>query len=217
MKPTRVEVVVLGGGKAGKSLAIDLGKEGIQTVLIERSAEMIGGSCINVACIPTKTFITSARVAQTVRRAPEFGIHTGEVKVEWAEMRLRTEKVVAAMREMNHKNMTAPAALKLVIGSGRFVAPKTVEVRHQNEVIGIFEAEKIFINTGTRPAQPLIAGIEQVEVFHSETIQRIPELPRHLVSNWRQLRGTRVRSHVSLSRKPGHSPGARQSTSQKGR
>ena len=112
MKPTRVEVIVLGGGKAGKSLAIDLGKQGIQTALIERSADMIGGSCINVACIPTKTLITSARVAQTVRRAGDFGIHTGEFKVEWAEVRRRTEIVVAAMREMNHKNMTAPAAVK---------------------------------------------------------------------------------------------------------
>src|SRR6185295_9163964 len=112
MKPTRVEVVVLGGGKVGKSLAIDLGKQGVETVLIERSADMIGGSCINVACIPTKTFITSARVAQTVRHAREFGIHIGEVKVEWAEVRLRTEKVVAAMRKTNYKNMTAPAALK---------------------------------------------------------------------------------------------------------
>jgi pyruvate/2-oxoglutarate dehydrogenase complex dihydrolipoamide dehydrogenase (E3) component len=181
MKPVRVEALVLGGGKAGKSLAIDFGKQGINTVLIERSANMIGGSCINVACIPTKTFIASARVARTARNAFKFGIHPGEVKVDWGDVRRRAENVVVAMREMNHKNMIAPRSLKLVIGSGHFVNPRTIEVRNENEVVGIFEAEKIFINTGTRPAQPSIAGIEKVHAFNSETIQRIPELPQHLI------------------------------------
>ena len=70
----RYEAIVIGGGKGGKTLAIELGQKGVKTALIERSAEMIGGSCINVACIPTKTLIASARMAQDARRGREFGI-----------------------------------------------------------------------------------------------------------------------------------------------
>src|ERR1039457_2439019 len=82
--PQAYEVIVLGGGKGGKTLAIELGNKGVKTALIERSAEMIGGSCINVACIPTKTLIASARAAEAARRAGNFGIrseeHTSELQ-----------------------------------------------------------------------------------------------------------------------------------------
>jgi pyruvate/2-oxoglutarate dehydrogenase complex dihydrolipoamide dehydrogenase (E3) component len=181
MKSTKFEVIVLGGGKAGKSLAIDLGKQGVRAALIEASADMIGGSCINVACIPTKSFITSARVADMARHAGEFGVETGEVKVQWLNVRRRTEKIVTAMREMNLKNMTTPPGLELVLGSGRFLDSRTIEVRREGEAVGVFEADKIFINTGTRPALAAISGSETVQVYNSETIQRIDELPRHLI------------------------------------
>lgn len=181
MKTTRCDALVLGGGKAGKSLAVDLGKRGIKTVLLERSAEMIGGSCINVACIPTKTFVAGARVARTVRRAPDYGIHPGEVAVNWSEAQGRVQKVVAAMRAMNLKNLQTPPALEFVIAAGSFIGPKTVEARDRAGSIRIFEADKIFVNTGTRPAEPAIPGIRNGAVFTSETIQRAPELPRHLV------------------------------------
>jgi pyruvate/2-oxoglutarate dehydrogenase complex dihydrolipoamide dehydrogenase (E3) component len=75
------DVIVLGGGKGGKTLAIELGQKGVKTALIERSAEMIGGSCINVACIPTKTLVTSARAAQAARRSGSFGT-IGEIVYE---------------------------------------------------------------------------------------------------------------------------------------
>ena len=77
------EVIVLGGGKGGKTLAIELGHNGVKTALVERSAEMIGGSCINLACIPTKTLIASARAANGARRATNHGIRTGDIAVDW--------------------------------------------------------------------------------------------------------------------------------------
>jgi pyruvate/2-oxoglutarate dehydrogenase complex dihydrolipoamide dehydrogenase (E3) component len=142
---------------------------------------MIGGSCINVACIPTKTLIASARAARSLRHAAEFGLWTGEVTVDWPEVRGRAERVVGAMREMNRNNLNAPPALDLIIGAGRFVGPKTVEVRDENGKVRFLKAERIFINTGTRPAKPSIPGAESMNVHDSETIQRVPKLPRHLV------------------------------------
>jgi pyruvate/2-oxoglutarate dehydrogenase complex dihydrolipoamide dehydrogenase (E3) component len=175
------EVIVLGGGKGGKILATELGHKGIKTALIERSAEMIGGGCINVACIPTKTFIMSARVAQAARRAGDFGVHTGEAMVSWPEVRRRTEGVVTDMRAMNHKNFTSAPALDFILGTGRFVGPHSIEVRENNGTVRQLAAGKIFINTGTRPAWPNIPGLNEAGAHDSETIQRLDELPGHLI------------------------------------
>jgi probable pyridine nucleotide-disulfide oxidoreductase len=175
------QVIVLGGGKGGKTLAIELGQKGVKTALIERSAEMIGGSCINVACIPTKTLITSARAAQAARHAGDFGVRTGEVTVDWPAVRRRAEGVVSAIRGMNHKNFKSAGSLDFILGNGRFVGPRMIEVGEANGVVRQLTAEKIFINTGTRPAQPNIPGLDEVGALNSESIQRLDELPEHLV------------------------------------
>lgn len=177
----RYEVIILGGGKGGKTLATELGNKGVKTALIEQSAEMIGGTCINVACIPTKTLITSARAAHAARRADNFGIRTSEVAVDWPSVRRRAEGVVSAMREMNHKNFTSAPALDFILGTGRFVEPHVIEVRENNGNVRQLTAERIFINTGTRPAQPDILGLDESGALNSETIQRLDTLPDHLV------------------------------------
>ena len=175
------QVIVLGGGKGGKTLAIELGQNGVKTALIERSAEMIGGSCINVACIPTKTLIASARAAQAARRAGDFGIRTADVAVDWPAVRSRAEGVVSAMRAMIHKNFASAPALDFLLGTGRFVGPKVIEVRDSKGDVRQLTAENIFINTGTRPAQPSIPGLAEAGALNSESIQRLDELPEHLV------------------------------------
>jgi pyruvate/2-oxoglutarate dehydrogenase complex dihydrolipoamide dehydrogenase (E3) component len=175
------EVIVIGGGKGGKTLAIDLGHQGIRTALVERSPEMIGGSCINVACIPTKTLIASARVARTARRAAEFGVQTGEVKADWLAVRNRAEDVVEAMRAMNHKNLTNAPSLDFILGTAGFEGPGRVAVQDAKGSRRILTAEKIFINTGTRPTEPKLPGFAASGGLNSDQIQRIDVLPQHLV------------------------------------
>lgn len=168
------QVIVIGGGKGGKTLVTELGHSGIKTALVERSAEMIGGSCINVACIPTKTFIASARVAQAARRAGNFGVQLGEVRVDWPSVRRRTESVVAAMRAMNHKNFTSAPNLDFILGTARFIEPHVIEVQEPNGVTRQLAADKIFINTGTRPAKPDLPGLADIGALalDSGSIQR---------------------------------------------
>ena len=156
----RYEVIVLGCGKGGKTLATELGNKGVKTA---------------------KTFITSARVAQAVGRAGDFGIRTGDVAMDWAAVRRRAEGVVVAMRAMNHKTFTSAPALDFILNSGRFVEPHVIEVRENNGDVRRLSAEKIFINTGTRPAQPSISGLDEVIALNSESIQRLNELPDHLI------------------------------------
>ena len=183
MTTEKYEVIVIGGGKGGKTLAIELGQKGIKTALIERSAEMIGGSCINVACIPTKTLIASARLAQEARRAGDFGVQIGDVIVDWPTVRRRTEGVVVAMRAMNRKNFTDSANLDFILGTARFLEPHVIEVREQNGAARQLAADKIFINTGTRPAQPNLPGLADIGplALNSESIQLLETLPRHLI------------------------------------
>src|SRR5205823_13649148 len=166
MKTEQYEVIVIGGGKGGKTLAIELGHKGVKTALIERSAEMIGGTCINLACIPTKSFIASARMAHAARNTGEYGIRTGETIVEWNVVRQRVDGIVAGMRAMNHKNFTSAPALEFIIGTGRFVEPHIIEVRAVDGGVRQLTAEKIFINTGTRPAQPSISGLGEVSALN---------------------------------------------------
>src|ERR1700751_518640 len=81
--PEQYDAIVIGGGKGGKTLAMYLGRRNDKTALIERDPMMVGGGCINVACIPTKTFIASARLVHSIRRAAEYGIKVEGVSVDW--------------------------------------------------------------------------------------------------------------------------------------
>jgi pyruvate/2-oxoglutarate dehydrogenase complex dihydrolipoamide dehydrogenase (E3) component len=103
--------------------------------LIERDPMMIGGGCINVACIPTKTFIASARVVHSIRRAAEYGIKVEGVSVDWLGVRKRVEEVVSEMRALNLKNFTSFPSLDFILGTGRFLGPQRVEVAQNVGVV----------------------------------------------------------------------------------
>ena len=179
---TSYEAIILGGGKGGKTLAVTLGKRGLKTALIEQSAEMIGGSCINVACIPTKTFIASARAAHDSLVSGRYGVHHGDTTVHWQEVRARVESVVREMRAMNEKNFLAPPALDFTLGTGRFAGPEVIEVTTAAGEIRRLRAPRIFIDTGTRPARPEIEGLASIGALalDSTSIQRLDTLPEHL-------------------------------------
>jgi pyruvate/2-oxoglutarate dehydrogenase complex dihydrolipoamide dehydrogenase (E3) component len=184
MKPEdSYEAIVIGGGKGGKTLAVDLGRSGIRTALIERDPAMVGGTCINVACIPTKAFIASARLAAAARLGSAYGVKTGDVAVDWRAVRQRVEGVVAGMRAMNLKNFTSAPALDFILGTASFLSPHVVEVHALDGGIRRLTAPKIFINTGTRPARPSLPGLDRIgpRALTSNTIQQLAELPDHLL------------------------------------
>ncbi|MBN3938567.1 mercuric reductase [Nostoc sp. NMS9] len=173
--------IIIGGGKAGKTLAPALVADGRKTALIERSLNMIGGGCINIACIPTKTMVASANVANTVRNSAPYGVKTNTPTVNLAEVIQRKRSVVQSAREMNLHNLETALDNNLIIGEARFVAPKTIAVTTTEGNNRLLTAERLFINTGTRPLIPSIPGLTEVEFLTSESIMELEYLPEHLI------------------------------------
>jgi pyruvate/2-oxoglutarate dehydrogenase complex dihydrolipoamide dehydrogenase (E3) component len=173
--------IIIGGGKAGKTLAPALVADGCKTALVERSLTMIGGTCINVACIPTKTMVASAEVANTVRNSTAYGINTAPPTVDLAAVVQRKRSVVQSMRSMNFNNLHSSLEDNLIIGTARFVAPKTIEVTTTEGKARLLTAERLFINTGTRPFIPSISGLKETGFLTSESIMELEQLPEHLI------------------------------------
>ncbi|MDO4888787.1 MAG: FAD-dependent oxidoreductase [Actinomycetaceae bacterium] len=177
------DLVVVGGGKAGKSLAMLRAKLGDSVLMVER--DKVGGTCINVACIPTKTLVTSARRLGEVRRAAAYGVvaegaDLDGAGIDLAALRSRKEAVVGGMVAA-HETMFAAPGLDFVKGSARFVGDKTVEIDLVDGGKRTVAGRKVLINTGTTPAVPDIDGLGDVDYWTSEDILRLEEIPEHLV------------------------------------
>lgn len=173
------DAIVIGTGQGGKPLSIALAKAGWKTAVIERA--YIGGTCINVGCTPTKTMYNSARVAYLARRAADFGVHSDGVSVNMAEVRARKQGVVDSFRDAGLRGIEKTDGLDLLPGEAGFTDAHTLEVRMNEGSRRSISAEKIFINTGGRPAVPAIAGLGNISYLDSTSIMELDQLPEHLL------------------------------------
>ena len=170
--------LIIGSGEAGKYLAWTLGKQGEEVLLVERS--LIGGSCPNIACLPSKNVIHSAKVASLARRAAEFGIETGPMKVDMAGVIRRKREMVDGLMQTHAGNFKASGA-ELLMGEARFMEPKTVQVALAGGGIRMLRGERIFVNVGSRAARPDIPGLAAAApMTHIELLDR-ERLPEHLI------------------------------------
>ncbi|WP_448273086.1 FAD-dependent oxidoreductase [Nostoc sp. DSM 114160] len=166
MNAQHYDDIIIGCGKAGKTLAPALVADGRKTALVERSLNMIGGGCINIACIPTKTMVASANVANTVRNSAVYGVKANTPIVNLAEVIQRKRTVVQSAREMNLHNLETALGHELIIGTARFVAPKTIEVTTTEGNNHFLTAERLFINTGTRPVNSIDSRTHRSWIFN---------------------------------------------------
>src|ERR1700749_3929286 len=178
ISPEEYDLVILGSGTGGKYIAWTMAKKGMKTAVIER--KYIGGSCPNIACLPSKNIIHSARGASYVRRSAEFGIPKRDFAVDMSAVRDRKRRMVSNWNEAylgNYKNSGA----EFIVGSGRFIGPKTVEVAVHDETTRQLRGARVIINTGTRAALEPVPGLAEAQpLTHIEALE-LDELPEHLL------------------------------------
>jgi pyruvate/2-oxoglutarate dehydrogenase complex dihydrolipoamide dehydrogenase (E3) component len=170
--------VVIGSGEAGKLLAWHLAKLGQRTIVLERS--LMGGACPNVACLPTKNLVHSARVASLVARAAEFGIAIGSAKVDIAGVIRRKTKMVETLTQI-HRDKFAGSGAEFVRGEARFAEAKTVLVTLSAGGTRTLRGDRVFLATGTRARLPDVPGLAAaIPMTHVEALN-LDRLPEHLV------------------------------------
>lgn len=174
----RFDAAIIGSGQAGPSLAVALAAGGETVAVIE--GHLIGGSCINVGCTPTKTLRKSARVAYLARRAAEFGVRLGSIEVDFGAAMARTHERVNAARAGLEQWLAGQADLSVLRAWGSFVGRGAggFELRVGDARL---LARRVYLNTGTRALVPPIPGIETVPYLDNVSLLQLRSLPRHLV------------------------------------
>ncbi len=176
--PEEYDLLVLGSGAAGKLLSWTLAKQGMKTAVIER--KYVGGSCPNIACLPSKNVIHSAKVAAYFRRSEEFGISKDNWKINMPAVRERKRKMVSGLVDL-HLDLYKKSGAELVMGSGRFVGPKTIEVTSADGAARLLRGKRVVINTGTRATIDPTPGLVKAKpMTHIEALE-LDHLPEHLL------------------------------------
>jgi pyruvate/2-oxoglutarate dehydrogenase complex dihydrolipoamide dehydrogenase (E3) component len=172
------EVLVVGSGTGGKLMAWHMAQSGRRTAVVER--RWIGGSCPNIACMPTKNEISSARVVYFARNATQFGTTVGKVTVDMGAVRQRKREMVERQVAAHLQNYKASGA-ELIMGNGRFAKPKTLEVALNDGNTRVLSADKVFLNLRTHAAVPNVSGLDAARpLTHVEALE-LDRLPSHLL------------------------------------
>jgi pyruvate/2-oxoglutarate dehydrogenase complex dihydrolipoamide dehydrogenase (E3) component len=160
------DVVILGDGTGSTLAAWTFAAEGQRVVVLDR--KYIGGSCPNIACLPSKNVIHSAKVAEYVRHGEDFGIRVGDFSIDMSVVRRRKRQMVTGMNEMYLENYKKTGA-EFVLATGRFVGPKTVEATLRDGSVRRLRGANVIVSTGTRAAIDPIPGLaEALPLTHIE-------------------------------------------------
>jgi pyruvate/2-oxoglutarate dehydrogenase complex dihydrolipoamide dehydrogenase (E3) component len=170
----KFDAIAIGSGQAANPLSVALADLGWKVALIERAE--LGGSCINTGCTPTKTMVASAQVAHYARDAARWGVRASDVAVDMPAVVARKNQVVQKGRGGVQARVDARPNVKLIRGHAKFTGPHQVQVGAE-----LFESEKIFIDSGTRPAIPKIPGIDAVPFLTNATVMELQAVPEHLL------------------------------------
>ena len=170
----KFDAIIVGAGQAGPPLAGRLTRAGQKVAVIER--KLVGGTCVNYGCIPTKTLVASAHAAQTARRGAEYGVGTGEITVDMAKVKTRKDKIVLGDRSGVESWLEGMVGCTFIRGHARF------EDAHRISVDGrVLEAERIFLNVGGRAVAPDMPGLSEIDYMTNVGILELDTVPEHLV------------------------------------
>src|SRR5579863_7318546 len=169
------DAIIIGTGQAGPSLAFRLAGAGMKVAIVER--HLVGGTCVNTGCTPTKAMVASAYAARIARRAAEYGVVIGgDIGIDMRRVKARTDAIAAASRNGLTSALENAANITLYRGHARFASPQAVEIAGER-----LRAGRIFINVGGRALVPPMPGINDVPYLTNSSMMDVDFLPRHLI------------------------------------
>jgi pyruvate/2-oxoglutarate dehydrogenase complex dihydrolipoamide dehydrogenase (E3) component len=169
------DAIIIGTGQAGPSLAFRLAGAGMKVAVVER--HLVGGTCVNTGCTPTKAMVASAYAARIARRGAEYGVVIGgDVGIDMRRVKARKDAIVAAARDGRTSALENAANITLYRGHARFASPQVVEIPGER-----LRAERIFVNVGGRAFVPPMPGITEVPYLTNSSMMDVDFLPRHLI------------------------------------
>jgi pyruvate/2-oxoglutarate dehydrogenase complex dihydrolipoamide dehydrogenase (E3) component len=170
----RFDAIVVGAGQAGPPLAGRLTAAGHTVAMVER--KLIGGTCVNTGCIPTKTLVASAQAAHLARRGADYGVGTGTVSVDMAKVKARKDAIMLGDRRGVEDWLYGMNGCTVIRGHARFEDPHTLRIGDE-----ALHAERIFLNVGGRAMVPDIPGLADIDFLTNVSILELDTLPEHLV------------------------------------
>ncbi len=173
------DAIIIGAGQAGTPLAKKLAESGKKTAIIEK--RIVGGTCINDGCTPTKAMVASARIAYQARKAGDLGVLIGEVKVDLKKIKQRKDEIVESFRLSSEKGIESTEGLTLIMGEAIFTGSKTLKIILKDGGEEEVSADLIFINAGAKTVIPEILGLDTIDYLTSTSILNLEEIPEHLV------------------------------------
>jgi pyruvate/2-oxoglutarate dehydrogenase complex dihydrolipoamide dehydrogenase (E3) component len=177
MNPEEYDLVILGGGTGSTIAAWTFAKQGQRVAAIDR--KYVGGSCPNIACLPSKNIIHSAKVASYFRRSEEFGIAKKDFSVDMSAVRDRKRRMVSSWNNVYLDNYKKSGA-EFILGAGRFNGPKTLEVTLPDGTIRQLRGTNVIINTGTRAVLEPVPGLVDAQPLTHIEVLELDEVPEHL-------------------------------------
>src|SRR3954468_4816704 len=168
------DAILIGTGQAAPALAGRLTGAGMKVAIVERG--LIGGTCVNTGCTPTKTLVASAYAMHVARRGADYGFSAGDITVDMKRVKARKDEVAGASTRGVERSLRSQENCTVYTGHARLRSTREVEVGDE-----VLQAEKIFLNVGGRAAVPDIADLDQVDYPTNSSMMDVDFLPRHLV------------------------------------
>ncbi len=169
------DVIVIGAGPGGYVAAIKASQTGKKVALIEKGE--LGGTCLNVGCIPTKTLISNAQALHTIQHAANFGIHVGEVTIDYAKMKERKDGVISKIRK-SLEGLIGSNSIEILRGHASFAAPFELKIKGMDNLV--VHGGKVIIASGSEPIDVAAFPCDHQKVFNSTSILELKSLPKTL-------------------------------------
>jgi pyruvate/2-oxoglutarate dehydrogenase complex dihydrolipoamide dehydrogenase (E3) component len=171
----RFDAIIVGAGQAGPPLAGRLTAAGMSVAVVER--KLVGGTCVNYGCIPTKTLVASAYAVHTARRGAQYGFGSGDVVVDMAKVKARKDRIMLDDRHGLQTWLEGMTGCTLIRGHARFIGPRALTI----DGGAVIEADQVFLNVGGRAVVPAIPGLGDVDYVTNVGILDMSAVPEHLV------------------------------------